>query len=90
MDKDSKCIFCKIRDEEVSQTGANKVIYRDQLVFAFHDIKSGSAAEHILLCPLEHIRHVNALNKSHLDLMKHMKVTGEKILRDRQPNGPFR
>ena len=85
MESNKNCRFCLIRDEKPAE-----VIYRDDLVFAFHDLNNGSAHTHILLCPIVHIPNVNSLNKSHHALLKHLKVKGEEILRKIKPDGSYR
>jgi diadenosine tetraphosphate (Ap4A) HIT family hydrolase len=80
------CVFCKIlRNEE-----ERELIYEDEVVFAFQDINKRSAREHILVCPKEHIPNVNSLNTDHIPLLNHMKVVGQKILKEIDPNAGTR
>ena len=70
------CIFCDI----LHGKNAQKPLYEDDLVFAFDDISKDSAREHILVCPKEHIKNVNSLNSSHIELLVHMKKVAEELL----------
>lgn len=70
------CIFCDI----ISKKAEGKIVYEDEKVVAFHDIRKFGAEEHILLCPREHIANPDILNNSHIELLEYMKVKGEEIL----------
>lgn len=92
MQKEKECVFCTIKnnnEKSISSQGGDRVIFRDEKTFAFYD-RNPAAQTHILLCPLEHIPNVRVLNESHLDLLKHMKTTGEKLLQNINPTGTFR
>ena len=83
---DDPCIFCDI----LKGNNAQKPLYEDDLCFAFDDISKASAREHILVCPKEHIKNVNSLNHSHINLVKHMKEVGEKLLHKIDPKSEKR
>ena len=73
----SNCIFCDIKNNN-----KEKILHNDDEVFAFHDISKGSAVEHVLVCPKQHIRNVNYLTKNDILLIEHMYEVGKKILGD--------
>jgi len=69
-----KCLFCNL--------DKNRIIYEDDKVIAFHDIKP-AAKIHILIIPRAHIVSVKDLNyKDHKEILENMKVVGVKILKD--------
>lgn len=71
------CIFCKIINGEIP---SNK-IYEDDKVLAFHDI-SPEAPVHFLVIPKEHIKSVNELNEKNADIISHIFLVINKIVRD--------
>jgi diadenosine tetraphosphate (Ap4A) HIT family hydrolase len=69
----SNCIFCHL--------DKNRIIYEDDKILAFHDIKP-AAKIHILVIPREHIINVKHLTyKDHKELLENMKEAGIKILK---------
>jgi histidine triad (HIT) family protein len=50
----TSCIFCKIGAGELPA----KIVYEDDLTFAFHDIHP-KAPVHVLICPKKHIPTLN-------------------------------
>lgn len=71
------CIFCKIINGEIP---SNK-IYEDDKVLAFHDI-SPEAPIHFLVIPKEHIQSVNELSEKNADIISHIFLVINKIVRD--------
>ena len=71
------CIFCKIIKGDIP---SNK-IYEDDKVLAFHDI-SPEAPVHFLVIPKEHIKSVNELNEENADIISHIFLTINKIVRE--------
>lgn len=71
------CIFCKIINGEIP---SNK-IYEDDKVLAFYDI-SPEAPVHFLVIPKEHIQSVNELNEKNADIISHIFLVINKIVRD--------
>lgn len=61
----SNCIFCKI----ISGDAPAEIVYRDDEVIVFKDIKPASTF-HFLAIPKEHIPTVNSLTKNHTELGK--------------------
>lgn len=71
------CIFCKIINNEIP---SNK-IYEDDKVLAFHDI-SKEAPIHFLVIPKEHIESANEINSKNADIISHIFVVINKIVKD--------
>ena len=60
------CIFCKkIKNNQ-------RLLYEDEEIAIFHDIKDASAREHILICSTAHIPDVNSLLPYDIELIKKM------------------
>ncbi len=68
------CIFCRIIDGTIPAD----VVYQDEKVLAFKDIKP-AAPVHILLVPREHIPSYNDLEARHSELIGHMALALNKI-----------
>lgn len=73
----SDCIFCKIIKGEIP----SKKVYEDDKVLAFHDINP-EAPVHVLVVPKEHIESVNGINESNADVVSHIFLTINKIVKD--------
>ena len=71
------CIFCKIINNEIP---SNK-IYEDDKVLAFHDINK-EAPIHFLVIPKEHIVSVNEINSKNSEIISHIFVIINKIVKD--------
>ena len=71
------CIFCKIINNEIP---SNK-IYEDDKVLAFHDI-SKEAPIHFLVIPKEHIQSANEINSKNADIISHIFVVINKIVKE--------
>jgi histidine triad (HIT) family protein len=71
------CIFCKI----VSNEAEADVVYRDEQVTAFRDIRP-AAPKHILIVPNKHIESVNTLEAADEPLMGHLITTAGKLARE--------
>ena len=71
------CIFCKIIKGEIP---SNKV-YEDDKVLAFHDINP-EAPVHVLVIPKEHIESVNAINEENVDIVSHIFMVINKIVKE--------
>ena len=71
------CIFCKIINNEIP---GNK-IYEDDKVLAFHDINK-EAPIHFLVIPKEHIQSVNEINSKNSEIISHIFVIINKIVKD--------
>lgn len=77
------CKFCEILKHK------QEVIYENELVFAFYDIKQASSQAHILVCPKQCIKNINHISKkrvSDLQLINTMYEVGSKLLEDISPN----
>ncbi|WP_296509229.1 histidine triad nucleotide-binding protein [Rhodoferax sp.] len=64
---DPNCIFCKIVAKQIP----SKVVFEDELVYAFHDINPW-APVHFLLIPKAHIPSMAHITAEHGALMAHM------------------
>ncbi|GAB6169641.1 HIT domain-containing protein [Clostridium carnis] len=71
------CIFCSIIKGEIP---CNK-IYEDDKVLAFHDI-SPEAPVHFLVIPKEHIQSVNNINEENSDIISHIFIVINKLVRE--------
>lgn len=74
----SDCLFCKIVAGEIPA----KVIYRDDRVLAFEDIRP-QAPTHILIIPLEHFPSLNQVPEDRGDLLGHILLAARKIAEER-------
>jgi histidine triad (HIT) family protein len=73
----TSCIFCKIGARELPA----KMVYEDDLAFAFHDINP-KAPVHILICPKKHIPTLNDVTpEDHASLARLFEVAA-KIAKD--------
>lgn len=68
------CIFCKIINREIPAT----VVYEDDKVFAFNDIKP-VAPVHVIIIPKEHIANVNALTEQNAGAVADIHLAAAKI-----------
>ena len=64
---DPNCIFCKIVAKQIP----SRMVYEDDQVYAFHDIKPW-APVHFLLIPKAHIPSLAQVTPSHAGMMGHM------------------
>ena len=71
------CIFCKIIDGEIP----SKKLYEDDKVLAFYDINPG-APVHFLVIPKEHIQSANELNEKNADIVSHIFLVINKLVRE--------
>ncbi|MCL0037779.1 histidine triad nucleotide-binding protein [Thermodesulfovibrionales bacterium] len=72
------CIFCKIAEKKIP----SKVVYEDELVFAFEDIEP-QAPVHILIVPKKHFSTILELKDEDYSLVSHLVKTATKIAADR-------
>jgi histidine triad (HIT) family protein len=70
----NSCVFCKIVSNEAKAT----VIYRDEQVTAFRDIRP-AAPTHILIVPNRHIESVGTLEPEDEALMGHLFTVARKL-----------
>ena len=75
-------IFCQIAKQE-------DLIYSDEKIVAFFDHKPRSKW-HIQVIPRAHIQNLQELTPRDADLIKHMYLIGEKLLRERFSESEFR
>jgi len=71
------CIFCKIINGEIP----SKKLYEDDRVLAFYDI-SPEAPVHFLVIPKEHIQSVNELDEKNADIISHIFLVINKLVRE--------
>jgi diadenosine tetraphosphate (Ap4A) HIT family hydrolase len=77
--KVNNCKFCEI----ASQSDKNLVLYEDDYIVIFNDIKP-SARIHLLVVPKFHIVNANYLTKEHLNLLEHMKTKAIEYLKNKE------
>ncbi len=81
-----KCIFCKIADGRIKPGGKHnpqELVYEDEHYVAFDDMSPG-AKSHTLVIPKKHLKNCWDLTPSMMDDMEEI---GNKILKDRNPEG---
>ena len=71
------CLFCKIINGEITSTK----IYENEHIIAFNDIDP-RAPIHILVIPKKHIRSINELNSSDINLAGEIILAAKKIAKD--------
>ena len=71
------CLFCKIVAGEIP----SKKIYEDDKVLAFYDI-SAAAPVHFLVIPKEHISSANELDEKNSNIVSHIFMVINKIVRE--------
>ncbi len=71
------CIFCKILRGEIPSKG----VYKDELVYAFHDINP-VAPVHILIIPTKHILGIQSMEEEDKPIVGHMFYVAKKIAQD--------
>lgn len=76
------CIFCKIVEKKISKD----IIYEDQDVMAFEDIKP-LAPFHLLIIPKKHIESINHLKDTDQNLIGKLILTAKKIAEDKKLKG---
>lgn len=72
------CIFCRIAKKEIPA----KVVYEDEAVLAFDDIKP-QAPVHVLLIPKEHYSSLNEIPENGIDLIGHLLLKARHIAREK-------
>ena len=72
------CLFCKIVKREIDA----KMVYEDERVFAFEDIKP-EAPVHILVIPKRHIEKISDLRDNDVELTGHLILAAKKIAEDK-------
>ena len=81
----SDCIFCKIAAGEIPA----KLIYQDDEMLAFHDIKP-AAPVHFLVIPRAHIASCAELTAGHATLVGRMLVKASELAREQGLTEGFR
>jgi|TARA_B110000438_G_scaffold111161_1_gene109048 histidine triad (HIT) family protein len=71
------CLFCKIINGEITA----KKVYENEHIIAFNDIDP-KAPIHILVIPKKHIRSINELNSSDINLAGEIILAAKKIAKD--------
>ncbi|MBT5440046.1 MAG: histidine triad nucleotide-binding protein [Candidatus Marinimicrobia bacterium] len=71
------CLFCKIINGDI----AAKKVYENEHIIAFNDIDP-KAPVHILVIPKKHIRSINELNSSDINLAGEIILAAKKIAKD--------
>ncbi len=86
---DPDCLFCKIAAKQIP----SKMVYEDDLVYAFHDIHPW-APVHFLLIPKAHIASLAHVGPDHAQLLGHMMALVPKLAAQEgcnpYPDGGFR
>lgn len=71
------CIFCQI----ANHTAPANIVYEDEDVIAFHDIKP-QAPVHILIIPKQHISTMNDLNEEQAYLSGKLLLTASQLAKE--------
>ncbi len=73
----STCAFCRI----VSGQADAEVVYRDEQVTAFHDVHP-QAPVHVLIIPNRHIRSVNEIKETNVNLVGQMFLLARRLVEE--------
>jgi len=74
-----ECIFCQIVDGTIPA----KIVYRDENVVAFEDIKP-VAPVHLLIIPTRHISSIRELDDSNAEVLANLVHTANKLAREKE------
>jgi histidine triad (HIT) family protein len=85
MSIDPDCIFCKIAQGQIP----SKLIYQDDEVIAFHDIRP-AAPVHFLIVPREHIPRLQDSEASHQALLGKMMLLAPRLAAEQGVTNGFR
>ena len=77
------CIFCSIAGKKIPAS----IVYEDEGVIAFNDIKP-EAPVHIIIIPKKHIERVSELEKNDSELISRMVLAAVKIADNNSLAGP--
>jgi diadenosine tetraphosphate (Ap4A) HIT family hydrolase len=72
------CPFCTIVARGTSDDGRT-LLFSDERVVVFND-RSPASKVHLLVCPRVHLDDVNSLDRTHVELVRHMRDTGTAML----------
>lgn len=75
----SACVFCDIVNREESGGRLTEILYDDESVIAFRDIRPATN-HHYLIVAKQHISSPKTLTSDNLDLVKHMCEVGRRVL----------
>ncbi|KAF6020032.1 HINT3 [Bugula neritina] len=79
MANSKKCVFCDIVNKVLVNGKETEILYEDETVVAFKDIKPATR-HHYLVVPKEHLESPKTLTKDNLGLLNHMLEVGENVL----------
>lgn len=68
------CLFCQFATKAIP----TNLVYEDEHVLAFHDIKP-QAPTHIILIPKKHVATINDAETTEKELLGHLVLTAKKI-----------
>lgn len=85
MTTDSSCIFCKIANGQLP----SKLIYEDDELIAFHDIRP-HAPVHFLIVPREHIARLQDSQAHHQALLGKMMLLAPRLAAEQGITNGFR
>jgi len=85
MAADPNCIFCKIIAGQIPATK----VHEDEHLVAFHDIHPW-APVHILIVPKLHLVSMVDVGPEHHDLLGHMMVTSNRLMKQLGVNNGYR
>jgi diadenosine tetraphosphate (Ap4A) HIT family hydrolase len=75
--REKNCKFCNL-----IKTKSHELVYEDDLIAIFPDIKP-KAKVHLQVVPKRHIKNVNSLKKTDLDLLLYMKEKSAEFVRNK-------
>lgn len=76
---EDSCIFCKILDGSIKA----EIVYEDDEVMAFNDIKP-QAPTHVIVIPKRHIERVSDINKGDSSISAKLVLAANKIASERR------
>lgn len=80
-----ECIFCRI----AAGRAKSDIVYQDEKVVAFHDIRP-IAPVHVIIIPREHIARVADLTDEQLPIVGHMVSVANKLARQEKIENGYR
>jgi len=79
------CRFCNIY-----QNKKYKILYQDELCFAFLDKAKKSSKQHILMCPITHIKNAHSVKEDQIYILEAIQKAGENLLKKLYPGDQYR
>ena len=79
------CRFCNIFNKQ-----KEKILYQDDICFAFLDKQKKSSKQHILMCPISHIQDAHSVKYEQIYVLEALQKAGENLLKKLYPKDQYR